>query len=549
MGFLSLCLVLASACSSKNTHEELKGPYESGGGDPNRLTMEGMESELSDSVYMYHRSLGRLARLYQKMLTNWEALDSNVEPEHYKKMRETAPKFAEVLNWKLLLEVADKTKGGKTIVEAAQKLNVPLVLNGEPCKDAHDNSKTASATYPGRICVSVSELAKTTRYTDGEATVRSLLMHELAHKAGLTSEKDAKHLEALFWFVGRNVDYEFPIKFSNSLGILRDTEYRIQGFYESLKSKEELHGFNISQVKKSLQEDEFAVLYNDTREIFSPSKEYASLVERWSSFFEKNFRETDGWHHKESPLDLAQYAIQYVQNRLQIKKEVAVEFRLYLDAMYSGLMTKEKEIHLMQKNMVDELSYVQGHFTSATNMIHKDLELDNLGLLKEEEELLMDQFRTLQIVVSNIVSSWDNLYNEDLDYRMFIRNANFNFCEYFKFNRRGAGTHFMDFADRYLCQNPEFTAVKVDDFSRHLFVEKYRDLYFVTIVPIREKLEKEFVADYAYRCAFDQSEPCEEMIDGQILEDILPLSEEIKSMDLAPSLMKYMTQGQLNPQK
>ena len=215
---LSISVLGITACKDNNSPsvqsdkivtDQAQGPSESGGGDPNKIIMNGMYDLIEEQILRTHIYARSYVQTYKEAWSTMYVFKDHIKESPLWSQMNENPQLSELINVDTLINTGVFLHGGQKLFDALAKLETPLILRDEPCIDKNTNEeKAASATYEGRICFSLKKLSELTEFNQIEATVRSMLMHELAHKAGITDEKQAQSIEALMWLFGKQIGFD-----------------------------------------------------------------------------------------------------------------------------------------------------------------------------------------------------------------------------------------------------------------------------------------------------------------------------------------------------
>ena len=289
---LSISVLGITACKDSNSPsiqsdnivtDQAQGPSESGGGDPNKIKMDGMYKLLESSFVSAHINARSYVQAYKELFAVFYLLRDRVEDSPLMEMINESPKMAEFINMDLILKTGLALEGGKKLEEALAELETPLILRDKPCTDKYADpenaEKSASATHEGRICFSLMKFAKTTELNQVDAVARSMLMHELAHKAGITDEKQAQSIEALFWLLGKQVGFD-TVTSENILYKLRSPLWDLETSIRKLEHGISEYLDDKAYWQEDLNQDRFFVAMNALR---NPKEPLDKVKELWRS--------------------------------------------------------------------------------------------------------------------------------------------------------------------------------------------------------------------------------------------------------------------------
>jgi hypothetical protein len=538
-------ILLGGVACKQESHKPVvtHGPSETGGGNVSRYSIEGIEEELKEVVLQHHNLLENYARAYHEWANGFmQAIEKNEEGGFFEVIGKVEGELPKVLSKEMFIQVSKKTKNGKSLMEAAKELDQPIIFSDQACEDSHGNKMEGSSKYKGRLCFSTYLMAKSSSMLDYQDSVRSLLMHELAHKAGL-NEQEAKHIEVFFNFIGTKID---PISGEKS-GIVAG----IKGFLSSMEFYQ--RNFEIIDSNFNNRKDNFSRLLSE-----NPILNIIDQVEE-NEFKGRNISEEQKKEFREK---IESYLTEvYTENKkwvLATNLEAAVEY-IYLSILdeptrhlepvsksLKELYYTMRDYHRQAKiNISNEIYEYSSDIHEVYKKIHgmdKEYLIEHLDISEENyslSEKLKDDLNSLSSItriVGDVFKYWDakgSSYLEIVDNKYVV-------CE---------GDRMVNFDSVYatskLAQSfcKSFPVIDLENNSRLKFLQDVTLWFEKELRPIQYQLEQEMFLEDVYDCLNSTVKECEENYepnDQEYGKRIFDKANELRKLPVAPSLIKLM---------
>ena len=192
---VGLCLM---ACNNSATHDKFstQGPADTGGGNLQEISFEGLEGSLAKKIAIeylaFERVLSRMNRLFEQA----NVKEDRERIEEIIQRAENSSAYTKILNFELIDSISKKTNKGLSLRDAYRKLSTPVIETDKACLDSEGEGKDGSAHLENAICISALTLSKKIKFSSSFLDIRGMILHELGHKVNL-SEEECQQLERL----------------------------------------------------------------------------------------------------------------------------------------------------------------------------------------------------------------------------------------------------------------------------------------------------------------------------------------------------------------
>ncbi|MEC9281462.1 MAG: hypothetical protein VX642_02025 [Bdellovibrionota bacterium] len=194
----SLVGLSLGACNNSATHDKFstQGPADTGGGNLQEISFEGLEGSLAQKIVIeylaFERVLSRMNRFFEEV--NVKAEKERIEEKMQR--AENGSAYSKILNLELIDSISKKTNKGLSLRDTYRKLSTPVIETDKACLDSEGEGKDGSAHLENTICISALTLSNKIKLSSSFLDIRGMILHELGHKVKLT-EEECQQLERL----------------------------------------------------------------------------------------------------------------------------------------------------------------------------------------------------------------------------------------------------------------------------------------------------------------------------------------------------------------
>ena len=542
LSLAGLILVAGVACkqeSHKPVHTS--GPSETGGGNVSRHKLVGVEEDLKGAILLHHSLIENYVRAYQESAENTsDYIKENPDEAIFQLYGKLDGDLPKILNTKMYLQVAEKTKNGKTLMDAAKKLQQPIIYTDKACEDTHGNQMEGSAKYEGRLCFSTLLMAKTSSLIDYHNSIRSLLMHELAHKAGL-NEKEAKHIEVLFNFLGDKVEFIDGSRNGLSAGIfnfLSETNSILQSFEsDSFNYNNRLESFKYFLERQPLVGVIQRINVKEEKEQEISQAEKEEFISQIKAYLRNFFLGRNGeWLLQITPKDAAEYIyLSILHEKTHHLPRVPYALSNLLDTNMS--LHREAEIRM---NNDDYKFHSETHdiisqlYDADEKHFYKYLRMSrDTYSLSEKMDQDIRSLAFINRIVGDIFYYWDKAGSRNLN----LTPEGYQVCTESSFANDHSENAFIGLKASF-CQH--FPFVSFEKYTRVSFLQEVVKWYEKELRPIEAQLRKETFFESVYDCISSTEKECEknyEPSEQEYGKRVVEKAKELRALPVIPSLL------------